>query len=322
MIVKSKIVQGSRERRRAEATIFFYDFSYTMVQQHRHSLMRYGLFLAVCAYFLWGIFPLYFRLLQSIPALEILAYRALFSFLILLPLLCFRKNFSELRKQFGDLRGLGLLAFGALLISMNWGFYVYVVNHDLTLQASLGYYINPLVNVMIGLFIFKERFRRMQWLSIMIAAIAVLLFAVEVGCLPYWSFILAFTFAGYGVVHRFNPTRSMIALFIETLMMLPIALLFLHYVGGISKLETYSTTLIVTIAMSGLVTVVPLLLFSGAARRLPFSTLGLCQYVSPTGQFLCAVIAFQEPMLPLQWACFVLIWIALILLSYDSIKNT
>jgi len=284
--------------------------------------MRYGLLLAVCAYSLWGILPLYFRLLQSIPALEILAYRALFSFLTLMPLLCFRTNLSELWKQFCDPRSMGLLVLGALLISLNWGFYVYVVNHDLTLQASLGYYINPLVNVMIGLFFFKERLRRLQWLAIGIAAVAVILFAVEVGCLPYWSFILALTFAGYGIVHRFNPTRSMIALLIETLWMLPIALLFLHYAGSADKLATYSTAFIVTLAFSGLVTVVPLLLFSGAARRIPFSTLGLCQYVSPTGQFLCAVIAFQEPMLPLQWACFVLIWLALILLSYDSIKNT
>ena len=216
---------------------------------------------------------------------------------------------------------MGLFALGALLIGMNWGFFVYVVNHDLALQASLGYYINPLVNVVIGLLFFKERFRSMQWLAIFIATCAVILFALEVGRLPYWSFILAFTFAGYGIVHRFNPTRSMIALFIETLMMLPIALLFLYYVGSASKLGTYSPSLVILITLSGLLTVVPLLLFSGAARRIPFSTLGLCQYISPTGQFLCAIIAFQEPMLPLQWACFVLIWFALILLSYDSLTN-
>ena len=284
--------------------------------------MRYGLLLAVCAFSLWGMFPLYFRLLQSVSPLEILAYRAAFSFLVLLPLLCFRKNLLELGKQFCDIRGLGLLAVGALLVSMNWGFYVYIVNHDMTLQASLGYYINPLVNVMIGLFFFKEKFRRIQWLAIASATIAVILFALEVGCLPYWAFILAFTFAGYGIVHRFNPTRSMIALFIETLMMLPFALLFLHYVGVVEKFGTYSITFILTIALSGLVTVIPLLFFSGAARRIPFSTLGFCQYISPTGQFLCAIIVFQEPMLPLQWVCFILIWIALILLSYDSIKNT
>ena len=284
--------------------------------------MRYGLFLAVCAYSLWGILPLYFRLLHQIPALEILAYRALFSFLMLLPLLCFRKNLSELWKQFCDSKSMALLAIGATLICMNWGFYVYVVNHGLTLQASLGYYINPLVNVMIGLLLFKEQLRRTQWVAVVIAAVAVILFTVEVGRIPYWSFILALTFAGYGIVHRFNPTRSMIALFIETLMMLPIALLFLHYVGCVGKLETYSTALIITITLSGLVTVIPLLLFSGAARRIPFSTLGLCQYISPTGQFLCAVIVFREPMLSLQWVCFVLIWIALALLSYDSFKNT
>jgi len=284
--------------------------------------MRYGLLLAICAYLLWGILPLYFRLLQSIPAPEILAYRVLFSCLTLLPLLLFRKNLIELGKQFCDLRGLGLLAISAALIGMNWGIFVYAINHDMTLQASLGYYINPLVNVMIGLFLFKERFRRMQWLAITIATIAVILFAIVVGALPYWSFILAFSFACYGVIHRYNPTSSTVALFIETLMMLPFALLFLYCVGGFGKLETYSTSLIVTIALSGLVTVVPLLLFSGAARRIPFSTLGLCQYISPTALFLCAVIIFQEPMQPLQWACFILIWLALILLSYDSIKNT
>jgi len=289
--------------------------------------MRYGLLLAIFAYTLWGMMPLYFRLLQSIPALEVLAYRALFSFLVLLPLLFFRKNLIEFGKQCCNLRSLGLLALGALLIGMNWGFFIYVVNNDMALQASLGYYINPLVNVMVGLFIFKERFRKTQWLAVTIAAFAVVLFALEVGTLPYWSFILAFSFAGYGIVHRYNPTRSTLALFIETLIMLPVALLFLSYVGSFSvgsfsKLETYSTSLIATIALSGLVTVVPLLLFSGAARRIPFSTLGLCQYISPTGQFLCAVLVFQEPMLPLQWACFILIWIALVLLSYDTVKNT
>ena len=284
--------------------------------------MRYGLLLAICAYTLWGMMPLYFRLLQSLPALEVLAYRALFSFLVLLPLLCFRKNLIELGKQCCDLRGLGLLAIGSLLIGMNWGFFIYVVNNDMALQVSLGYYINPLVNVMIGLFIFKERFRRMQWLAVTIAAIAVILFAIEVGTLPYWSFILAASFAGYGIIHRYNPTRSTLALFIETLIMLPFALLFLHYTDCFSTLKTYSTPLIATIALSGLVTIIPLLFFSGAARRIPFSTLGLCQYISPTGQFLCAVIVFQEPMLPFQWACFVLIWIALVLLSYDTIKNT
>jgi chloramphenicol-sensitive protein RarD len=204
---------------------------------------------------------------------------------------------------------------------MNWGFFVYAVNHDLTLQASLGYYINPLVNVMIGFLIFKERFRFMQWIAIVIAICAVILFALEVGRLPYWSFVLVITFTGYGIVHRFNPTKSTIALFVETLTMLPIALLFLYSVGSAGKLASYSTAFVFLIALSGLLTVVPLLLFSGAARRIPFSTLGLCHYISPTGQFLCAVVVFREPMLPLQWACFVLIWIALILLSYDSIIN-
>ena len=284
--------------------------------------MRYGLFLAICAYSLWGVLPLYFRLLYDMPALDVLAYRALFSCLTLMPLLFFRKNIAELWKQCCDVRGLALLAFGALLICMNWGFFVYVVNHDLILQASLGYYINPLVNVMIGLLFFKERLRKMQWLAVAIATVAVVLFAIEVGRMPYWSFVLALTFAGYGIVHRFSPTRSLIALFIETLMMVPVALIFLHCTGCAAKLETYSIGLLITIALSGVITVVPLLFFSGAARRIPFSTLGLCQYISPTGQFLCAVIAFREPMLPLQWVCFMLIWLALILLSYDSVKRS
>ena len=283
--------------------------------------MRYGLFLAICAFSLWGLFPLYFRQLQSISSLEILAYRALFSFLVLLPLLCFRKNIREIRKQFGSLRRIGLFALGAVLVSMNWGIYVYIVNAEMTLQASLGYYVNPLVNVMIGVLVFKERFRPKQWLAIIIALIAVILFAVEVGCVPYWALLLALSFAGYGVVHRFNPTRSIIALFIETLMIMPIALVFLHFCGSLNNLASSPTPLMLLVVLSGLVTVIPLLLFSGAARRIPFSTLGLCQYLSPTGQFLCAVIVFKESMLPLQWVCFVFIWIALVILSYDSIKH-
>jgi chloramphenicol-sensitive protein RarD len=211
------------------------------------------------------------------------------------------------------------LLLSAALICVNWGAFVYVICMGHTLQSSLAYYINPLVNVLIGMVILGERLRKMQYVCIAIATVAVSLFAWEVGQIPYWSFLLAGSFAGYGFVRRSNPTDSISATTIETMFLTPPALAYLFFSGTFSDMLSFSRNEIFWILASGIITTIPLMLFGGAAKRLRFSTLGLIQYISPTGQFLCAVLVFQEPMLGAQWICFGLIWLTLVLFSIDSV---
>ncbi len=278
-----------------------------------------GLLMAVVCYGLWGAFPLYVYQLRAIEPVSILAFRAVSTLLTLIPIvLLLGRGHAVLRALSNRASLLSLLA-SATLISVNWGFFFYVICQGQTLQASLAYYVNPLVNVFLAGTFLGERFRKLQWISIVIATIAVAIFTYEVGRFPVWSLILATTFAGYGFVRRSNPTDSLSALTVETLFMFPVALAYLYWQGTLFQVGSYSLNEQFWLAVSGLLTAVPLILFGGAAKRLKFSTLGLVQYLSPTGQFLCAVFAFHETMLPAQWACFGLIWVALIVLSYDSI---
>ncbi len=286
------------------------------------SSFKYGLFCAIVAYGLWGLFPLYFRLLTSVPATEILAYRAATSLLSILPLVVVLGRLREFRRPLTSPRLFGLFLLSTLFITLNWGFYIYVVNIGQTLQASLGYYINPLVNVLLGSCFLKERLRPLQWICVGLATLGVAIFAWEVGQVPYWSFILACSFAGYGFARKFIPSDSVTALAVETTILLPPSLLFLWFCGSFTRFPQWDVDVQLLLLGCGVVTVVPLLFFGGAVRRIPYSTLGICQYLTPTGQFLCAVFVLKEKMLPAQWFCFALIWVALILFSVEAILQS
>ena len=278
-----------------------------------------GLIMAVLAYGLWGAFPLYVYQLRSLDPVAILAFRAVSTALTLVPIVLLFGRGRMVLRALSQQTSLRSLLMSATLISVNWGFFFYVICRGQTLQASLAYYVNPLVNVLIAGVFLGERFRRLQWVSIVIATIAVSIFTWEVGEFPLWSLILATTFAGYGFVRRSNPTDSLAALMIETFFMVPVALAYLFWQGTFADIDSYSFNIRFWLIASGLITAIPLILFGGAAKRLKFSTLGMIQYLSPTGQFLCAVFAFHETMLPAQWVCFGLIWVALAVLSYDSL---
>lgn len=282
---------------------------------------KWGLIMAVLAYGVWGVFPLYVHQLRQIDPVSILAYRMLSTQLSLIPIVLFLGKGRYVVQAITNRETFRSLFLSASLISVNWGFFFYLICIGQTLQASLAYYVNPLVNVVMGGVFLGERFRRLQWVSIFIAALSVSILTYQVGEFPIWSLVLALTFAGYGFVRRSNPTDSLSALMVETSLMFPLALAFLLWKGTLVAFPTYPPHVQFWLLASGLITAIPLLLFGGAARRLKFSTLGLIHYITPTGQFLCAVYVLHEPMISAQWFCFSLIWIALVIFSVDSLRK-
>lgn len=277
--------------------------------------------MAILAYGVWGVFPLYVHQLRHLDPVTILAYRMISTQLSLIPIVLILGKGKNVARAISSWETCRSLLLSATLISVNWGFFFYLICIQQTLQASLAYYVNPLVNVMMGGVLLGERFRRLQWVSIFIAVASVSILTYKVGEFPIWSLILALTFAGYGFVRRSNPTDSLSALMVETTLMFPLALGFLCWNGALFKFPTYSLNEQFWLIASGLITAIPLLLFGGAARRLKFSTLGLLHYITPTGQFLCAVYVLHEPIISVQWFCFGLIWIALAIFSVDSLMK-
>lgn len=281
-----------------------------------------GLLLGVLAYLLWGFLPLFFLLLAPANALEIVAWRILLSLVFCAVLLTVTKNWSRLWALLRDRRvSLTLLAAG-ILILVNWLVYVYAtLNHDVV-QAALGYFTNPIVTVLLGIFVLRERLRPLQWVSIAISAIAVLVIAIGYGAFPWIALALAFSFGLYGLIKKRVGGRvdALSGLTIETLWLAPIAVAQLIFVALTTGITIGNVSTLQTVAMlcAGVVTAVPLLLFAGAARRLPLTTIGLTQYLTPILQFLIGVLLLHEA-LPLgRLIGFVLVWIALILLGFDG----
>ncbi|WP_083699747.1 EamA family transporter RarD [Acidihalobacter ferrooxydans] len=285
---------------------------------------RSGLLFGLTAYTLWGLFPLYFMLVDFASALEIVANRIIWSLLLCLLILATTRHLGDLRRILGNRRQLTYLLGAAALISVNWFGYVYAVNHNQVLQASLGYFINPLVTVLLAVIVLHERLRAIQWATIALALVGVLTIGIAYGHPPWISLMLAFSFGLYGLVKKFagRQTGAVQSLAIETLLLAPVALLILLWLG--SKGQTHFTsdglTSMLLLASTGLATTAPLGSFAAAARRLPLSTLGMLQYLTPSMQFLIGVVVLHEPMSPLRWIGFALIWIALSLFSTDAIR--
>lgn len=274
--------------------------------------------MAFAAYLVWGFLPLYWPLLRTAGAFEILSQRIAWSMVLLVVLLAARGGFAAIRAL--GARRLGLLTVASLLVGFNWGFYIWAVNHRHVVETALGYFMNPLVSVLLGVFVLGERMRRAQWVAITIAGVAVLVLAVDHGRPPWIAISLASTFALYGLVKKRAAVPPLTALAVETgLLVAPAAgyLVWLE-VHGLGSFGHVSRTTDALFIASGAVTAVPLLCFAGAANRIPLSTLGLIQYVSPTLQFLCGVLVFHEPMAAPRWAGFFLVWIALAVFVVDQ----
>jgi chloramphenicol-sensitive protein RarD len=274
------------------------------------------------AFLAWGFSPVYWKALQSVPALEIVAHRVVWSFLFLAVLILVQGRWCEFRSALGSPRVLLELSLTTLLVSGNWLLYIWAVNAGHLLQASLGYYINPLVNVLLGMVFLRERLRRPQALAVLLACTAVVLRSVSFGQFPWIALTLGFSFGLYGLIRKIAPVGSLVGLAVETLLLTPIGAAYLVYLEmhGAGALLHGGLAVGVLLVGTGVFTAVPLLLFNLGARRINLSTVGLMQYTAPSGMFLLAVFAYGEPFTAVQAWTFVLIWSALAIYSLDSVR--
>jgi chloramphenicol-sensitive protein RarD len=279
-----------------------------------------GFLCALTAFLIWGLSPIYWKTLQGVPAFEIVLHRVIWSFLFLLPLLPIQKRTEELRAVVRNPRVLATLFFTTLLVAVNWLIFIWSVNNGRVLQASLGYYINPLFSVLLGVVILRERLRRAQVIAVLLAGAGVLYLTIGLGRFPWIALTLAFTFGLYGLVRKVAPVSALVGLTVETLIMLPPSLgyLGLLYLDGRGAFSHISPTTDLLLMASALATALPLLLFNLGTRILHLSTIGFMQYIVPSCFFLFAVFVFREPISSVQLWTFALIWSALALYTVDS----
>ncbi|RXK04793.1 EamA family transporter RarD [Halarcobacter bivalviorum] len=286
---------------------------------------RLGQIYAILAFLFWGgIAPIYFKQVANVDAFEVLIYRVLFSCLTLLPFFLFRKELQALIVAIKDFRTIKYLFFSTFVISINWLTFIWAIANDRILEASLGYYINPLVNVGLGFLIFNERMTKNQYLAIFIGLLAVAYQLFALGYLPLVSLILAFSFGFYGMLRKKVNVGSIVGLFIEVIILLPFALAYLFYLYHYEVVAFFESSSFYTsfmLALSGLVTVIPLLLFNGAATRMKLTTIGFFQYIGPTVAFFVAIFIYNEEFNFDKLVTFVLIWIALFVFSLDTINK-
>ena len=283
--------------------------------------MSSGALAAALAYCLWGIFPLYIKQVASASALEIVAHRSVWCLVFMLALLAVLKRFAWLRDALRSPRTLGVFAASALLLSANWLIYVWAVNHDRVLDASLGYFINPLFNVLLGFVVLKERPRPGQWAAVALAGAGVLWLTVGAGQLPWVALVLAASFGLYGLLRKTAPLGAIEGLTLETLVLAPLmaALMAWFVFSGEGRFLHGGAALNAWLLLAGPFTAVPLLLFAYGARRVTLATLGLLQYLGPSIQFLLGVYVYHEPFDPARLVGFGLIWAALVVYSGEGL---
>jgi chloramphenicol-sensitive protein RarD len=282
--------------------------------------MQTGILQAALAYVCWGLFPLYFKALQQVPPLEMLAHRVAWSLLFVMFILAWQRRFAWLGPALRDRRTVATFVASSALISINWFVYIWAVTHGRVVEASLGYFINPLVNVLVGALFLHERLRRAQWAAVALAALGVLWLSWQAGHPPWIALVLACSFASYGLLRKTAPLGALEGLALETLLLGPLAIAALWWwsAGGTAVFAQSSLDTQALIAAAGPITAIPLLLFAAGARRIPFSLLGLLQYIGPTLQLLLGVLLFGEAFGPDRAIGFALIWAALALYSFES----
>ncbi|WP_131737461.1 EamA family transporter RarD [Actinomadura roseirufa] len=271
------------------------------------------------AYGLWGLFPLYWPLLKPAGAMEILAQRIMWSLVAVVVLLTVRRNWGWIRAL--RPRRLGLLSLAALVITVNWGIYIYSVNTGHTIEAALGYFINPLISVLFGVLIFRERLRAWQWAAVGLGTAAVVVLTADYGRLPWIALVLAFSFGTYGLVKKFADMPSAESLGVETAVLFLPALVFALVLQGRGEADFghHGVGHTVLMATTGIVTAIPLMMFNTAATRLPMSAIGMLQYLAPVLQFLIGLLVQHEAMPMSRWAGFLLVWLALVTLTWDGL---
>jgi chloramphenicol-sensitive protein RarD len=278
--------------------------------------MNKGILSGIAAYTVWGFFPIYFKAMQAAPALQIVAHRLAWSLVFLMIVVTIRRAWIGFRPALNR-RGLLIYVLAAALLSFNWLVYIYGVNAGFILETSLGYFTNPLVNVLLGVVFLRERLSLSKWIPIGIAAAGVLYLTIGYGRLPWIALALAFSFGLYGLTKKLAPLGSLHGLSMETAILFVPAVVYLVVMEmqGSGAFGRASTATSLLLALSGVITAVPLLLFASAARAIPLSTLGLLQYIAPTIQFLVGVLIYGEEFTPERVVAFSLIWLALLILT-------
>ena len=284
---------------------------------------RRGFLLGVAAYGIWGLFPLYWPLLEPAGAVEILAHRILWSCLTMGLLVLALRRTDVVRSIATDRRTRSILTLAACLITVNWAVYIWGVNNGHVVETSLGYFVNPLVTVLMGVFILGERLRRGQWVALAVAGLAVLVLTLDYGRPPWIALALAFSFGSYGLCKKQANAPAIESLTFETMVIGPAALAYLAWLtwhGG-SNFADHGPGHSLLLMTAGIVTAVPLVCFGGAAIRVPLVTLGLLQYLTPVLQFGLGVLYFHEDMPPGRWAGFGLVWVALMIFTFESLRH-
>lgn len=281
-----------------------------------------GMLFAICAYTMWGIAPIYFKQLLHVDAAEILMHRIIWSAVVLGGLILGLQYINKVTTALADKNVMGLLVCAGILLGGNWWLFIWSVNNDHLLEASLGYYINPLFNVLFGFLFLGERFRKLQKVAVALAFIGVMILIVSFGDVPYIALTLALSFSLYGLVRKQINVDSIPGLFIETCLMLPLAIAYWFWTDSLSSnFANNTTTINVLFICAGLVTTAPLLCFTSAARRIMYSTLGFFQYIGPTLMFVIAIMVYDEPFNIERVITFGFVWLALAVFTYDGVRH-
>ncbi|WP_077147033.1 EamA family transporter RarD [Sphingopyxis sp. KK2] len=278
-----------------------------------------GLPYALGAYAIWGFVPLFFKLLTSVPPVEVLAQRIIWSLPLCFVIMAFRRQIGDYLAALRDWRALRLLLLSSVLIAVNWLVYIFAVFTDHVLAASLGYYLNPLVNVMLGMIFLGERLSRLQALAVAIAAVGVAILLAGALDTLWISLSLALSFAFYGLIRKVAPVGSLPGLAVETTLLMPLSLVAAGWYIWIGDGRGFGSDMGISwlLAAGGVVTAVPLLLFATAARKMSYAALGFVQYLAPSIVFLLSLFVFGEPLKPAQLVCFLLIWTSIAVFSFD-----
>jgi len=279
-----------------------------------------GTITTISAFFLWGIFPIYWKALKHVPSTQIIAHRVVWSLVFILFLVSVQRRWKEVNSIIPFSRNVPRFLFTSFLLGTNWLIYIWAVNTNHIVEASLGYFINPLVNVCLGMIFLRERLYRWQVISVVLAFIGVLFLTLHYGRVPWIAFTLAFTFGAYGLLRKTAKAGSMVGLLFETAILTPIALVYVIALGiqGSGAFLAIGLHTDVLLTGAGLVTAIPLLLFAHGARRIQYSTVGFLQYIAPTGQLLVGVLLYKELFTSTHAISFGLVWVAIIIYSISS----
>jgi chloramphenicol-sensitive protein RarD len=295
----------------------------TYFLERRGYHMNQGVVYAVLAYLLWGLLPLYWKFFQHVPAWEILAHRILWSFVFVGVILSATRRWRQLKESVTDRRQAVAVFLCSLLISVNWLTYIWAVNNDRVMETSLGYYMNPLISVLFGVLFLKEKLNSGQWMAIALAMVGVSILTIQYGHIPWVAILLALSFAFYGLAKKMVNADSMVSLAWETILVFPVSLLYLVFlhVNGTDAAFSLSGWMFLLLTLSGVATALPLYWFAQATKKLPLTTVGFIQYLSPTTSLLLAIFVFKESFTTMHFISFAFIWGALAVFTSASWKK-